>query len=690
MPTHLARRVARACSVGCCLVLLAASARANEPAPTKDVPTKDVPSKPVAPPQPTRPASKPVKVGRSSDATARRSTAAGPADGEASAPAESSALRALQEAERQLFPPTPPASERAWPSELPSAPSRDAEPAVLASGLPPATPLLAPDLEDEPKSWMAHLAMPDLPIRWDERLVRYLRFFRDDPRGHATFANLYRHSGRWREMMRRVLRRKSLPEDIAWVSMIESGFDPTVHSRAGAAGLWQFMPDTAKLYGLVLDRWLDQRLDAMVATEAAADFLADLHRRFGSWELALAAFNMGSVGLASIVRRYNTNDFWSLGRIEGTLPWETTLYVPKVLAAAVVARNLSTFGFSDLVLDPAVETDEVLVTAGTPLATVAQAAGCSTKDVAALNPELRAERTPPGSEGDAPYPVKVPHGKGASALRNLARARRDPPPLDRYVVRFGETLDDIAAAHKTTAQRLAELNAISPAEVVRGGTVLFVPHADAAGSPPPNQSGRPAAQGAAGAKPSVVVPADVFVYPDRRRVFYRVIAGDSLEEIAGALRVSRDDLCRWNDLDATARLQEGMTLQAFVPEHADLSRVLVASEADVRVLAVGSDEFFAAMQQDRGLRRLVVAAKAGDTIESIGKRFDVPARTMERINRRSRRDVLKNGQTVVVYLPTSASDRVDAKLGASLAEAALADRTPNGPLPPPPAPSLLP
>ncbi|HXX65917.1 MAG TPA: transglycosylase SLT domain-containing protein [Polyangiaceae bacterium] len=685
MPTLLARRVVCAFSVGCCLVWPAFPARASEPPPPKEVPPKPAPAA-----ASTRPAAKPLKVGHSSDAAARRFSPGVVANGEPSSLPENATLRALREAERELFPGAPAVPESAWPGELPSPAPRETEPAVLASGLPPASPLPPVAVENEPKGWLEHLDMPDLPVRWDERVVRYLRFFHDDPRGHATFANLYRHSGRWREMVRRVLRRKSLPEDIAWVSMIESGFDPTVRSRAGAAGLWQFMPDTAKLYGLVCDRWLDQRLDATLATEAAADFLADLHHRFGSWELALAAFNMGSVGLASVVRHYNTNDFWSLSRIEGTLPWETTLYVPKVLAAAVVARNLAAFGFADLVLDSAVETDELLVPAGTSLATLAQAAGCTTKDLDALNPELRAERAPPGNDGDAAYLMKVPQGKGAAALRNLARLRRDQPPLDRYVVRFGETLEDIAAAHKTSAPRLVELNAISPGEVVRGGTVLFVPHAEGATAPPAVQSGRPAGPGAPSPKPSVVVPADVFVYPDRRRVFYRVIVGDTLEQVAGVLHVSRDDLRRWNDLDATARLQDGMTLQAFVSERADLSRVRALSEADVRVLAVGSDEFFAAMQQDRGVRRLVVAARAGDTIESVGRRFDVPARTMERINRRSRRDALKSGETVVVYLPAAASDRLEAKMGANVAEAAVAERAPNGSLPAAPAPGLLP
>src|ERR1700722_1068741 len=317
--------------------------------------------------------------------------------------------------------------------------------------------------------------MPYLPVRWDDRVVRYLELFRDDPRGRATFANLYRHSGRWQAMMRRALRKKSLPEDLIWVATVESGFEPVARSPVGALGLWQFMPETGKIYGLTIDRWLDQRLSASLETDAAADFLADLHRRFGSWDLALAGYNMGYAGLSSVVHRYNTNDFWSLERTEGALPWETTLYVPKILAMAVVAHNLAAFGFGDLQPDGPVDTDDVTVPPGTSLAAVAQAAGCTPKDVEMLNPELRAGRTPPVGEGDAAYPVKVPAGKGAGATQAMARTRRDVPPLDRYVVRFGETMDQVAAAHKTTTQKLVELNAIAPGEAVRGGALLLVP-----------------------------------------------------------------------------------------------------------------------------------------------------------------------------------------------------------------------
>jgi membrane-bound lytic murein transglycosylase D len=579
------------------------------------------------------------------DTNARRAIAGGPTGDDLVPSSEGADLRALRDAELELFPTRGSAAPPSrGSSDVVVTPSGEG-PSVLATGLPPSTWPTSQDVRID-TSWLERLEMPDLPVRWDERVVRYLRFFRDDPYGRTAFSNLYRHSGRWRELIRRELNRRSLPDDLAWLCMVESGFDASAHSSAGAAGLWQLMPETAKIYGLTIDHWVDQRLSPALSTQAAAAFLDDLHRRFGSWELALAGFNMGHAGLASVVRRYNTNDFWSLAHTEGTLPWETTLYVPKILAAAVIAHNLVAFGFGDLLVDSAVESDEVEVSAGTPLALVAQAAGSTLREIEAINPELKAARTPPsGDERDASYSVHVPQGKGPSAGLALSRLRKDQPALERYTMRFGETLEQVAAARRTTAQKLVELNAITPGEVIRGGTVLLVPGVSAADAAPLVPSGP---------KTSVVVPSDVFVYPDRERVFYRVVALDTLKDIAAAIHVSQDDLRRWNDLDAAARLQEGMTLQAFVPREADLAGVVVLHEKDVRVLPVGSDEFFASLEQERGFKRTLVAAKAGETVESIGKHFAVPPRTMERINRRPRNDALKPGENVVVYVPCKA------------------------------------
>lgn len=633
----------------------------------------------------TKNASATAKGVRTTEIGARRVISGGPTYDDAALGADTPELRALAAAERELFPPSQRDIYSPWPQELPfPVGATDDKPRVHASGLPPTPPPSVPPTISETGrdvSWLAKLDMPDLPVRWDPRVVRYLEFFKDDPRGRATFTVWHKRSGRYIAAIRKVLRKKSLPEDLSSLAMIESGFDPTARSPVGALGMWQFMPDTGKIYGLLQDRWADQRMSITAATEAAADHLADLNRRFGSWELAMAAYNMGYGGLLQAVRRYNTNDYWALSKLEGSLPWETTLYVPKILAAAVVSKNLAAFGFQDIEAEPPLDGEEVLVAPGTPLATVAQACGTTTKDVEMLNPELRASRTPPIQDD---WAVKVPLGKASGCGANLARARKEKQPVERYVVRFGESLEQIAQARKVTVAKLVELNGITQGEVVRGGTVLIVPKGEVTADK--TVDAKKAVE-----KPVVIVPQDVFVYPDRKRVFYRVQVADTIKDICAAFKIAPDELRRWNDIDPSARLVENMTLQLFVPNDEDLSSAVVLQEGDVRTIVAGTEEFFHHWD-DKGRRRTVVTAKAGETLDVIGKRHRVSATLMERINRRGRNEVLSEGERVVVWTPgpsvPAAADRSQDQTATLIRQLPGPEATPA--LGSPPAPQQLP
>jgi membrane-bound lytic murein transglycosylase D len=253
-------------------------------------------------------------------------------------------------------------------------------------------------------------------------------------------------------------------------------------------------------------------------------------------------------------------------------------------------------------------------------------------------------------------------------------------------VRFGESVEQIAASHKIAVSKLVELNAIAPGEMVRGGTVLIVPkvpEALASATPPASVAANASAKDA---KPIVAVPADIFVYPDRRRVFYRVVTGDTLRDISNAFKVTIDDLRHWNDLDPSARLQDGMTLQLFVPSDANLSHAVVLGENDVHVLAAGSEELAQYWEGLKGKKRMVVTAKAGETIEGIGRRHGVSPAIMEKINRRGRSEALKDGETVVLYVagPPTPPTQTGAPALTGLNPA------PNGSLPTPPLPEALP
>src|SRR5690606_31857300 len=235
-----------------------------------------------------------------------------------------------------------PGLQSGWSFDLPEVQAD----AGSSLGLPYVSPRFHdhPDLKEEDLTWLRGLTLPDLPVILDRRVVTYLKFYRDSQQGRTIAAIWTKKSGRYVAEMKAQLRRAGLPTDLVWLSMIESGHNPVIKSPAGAVGLWQFMPESGRMYGLVVARWVDERRDPARSTQAAVRFLSDLYRRFGNSELAMAAYNMGYAGMSRAVEKYSSNDYWALSRLESGIPWETTLYVPKIFALAIVMNNRSAFG----------------------------------------------------------------------------------------------------------------------------------------------------------------------------------------------------------------------------------------------------------------------------------------------------------------------------------------------------------
>ena len=558
---------------------------------------------------------------------------------------ESLELKAMRELDLALFPSNTPDAGAPWLAEGSPLVHRG-EPKILATGLPPQTPLVAQNAEPVADlAWLRQLAMPDIPVRWDGRVVRYLEYYKNNPRGRSMVQSWLRRSGRYSGAIRRVLREQNLPEDIVWLALVESGFDASISSPVGAAGLWQFMPEGARIYGLTVDRWIDERLDPERSTLAAARYLADLRQRFGGWELAFAAYNMGYGGLLSSIRKYNTNDFWELSRLESGMPLETALYVPKIVAMAIVARNKAIFGCDELELDPAINFDKVAVGSGVSLRSLALAASTSVEKLEELNPQMLASRAPPilpGEKTDTTWMVRVPVGAAPKAAKTLSQFVDGDGKLDRLTVRWGESLEDIAQRRGVSRYSLQTLNAVRRDESLRPGTVIFVP-ASAASDIYDAPTG----------KPTVVVPATAFTYVDRERLFYRVIHGDTLKAVASLFTVSPDEVCRWNAIDPVAALHDGMTLQIYTPKDKIPANALVLAEKDAQILASGTPEFVAHFESLRGRARLELVAKQGDTWRSVAARYGLTMGQMERINHRSRSSPLCEGDRCVVYVPTA-------------------------------------
>ena len=322
---------------------------------------------------------------------------------------------------------------------------------------------------DKPE-WMRGLLLPDLPLRWYPRVTSYLELYKRDPRWREIMRGWLRRLGTYRAAIEAGLAREGLPPGLVFVSMIESGFTSGALSSKGAGGFWQFRPDVARAYGLEVSFWVDERRDLEKSTAAAARYLGDLHERFGNWELALAGYNAGVFAVLDSIVRYNTNDYWTLCRVEAGLPFETTEYVPKVLAVGIVAMNRQAFGFEDVVSDPPAEWELVEAPAATSFEALATRAGLTADELAQWNPIYTRRRTPPDRP---PVQLRVPAGRGEKLARVFAKVR--PADLVPAVIRPGETVARLARARRVPVARLRRLNAIADDGEVTPGTTLLCP-----------------------------------------------------------------------------------------------------------------------------------------------------------------------------------------------------------------------
>ena len=491
--------------------------------------------------------------------------------------------------------------------------------------------------------WLRSLALPELPVRWEPQVLRFLEFFKSDTRGRAIMTSWVRKLGRYRPMFERVLERHGLPKDLIFLAMIESGFEPGAMSRVGAGGVWQFMPGVGRAYGLEVSHWVDARRDPERAADAAARYLKDLHVRFGSWHLAFAAYHAGYGGVLRSIQRFNTNDYWELCRHEAGLPWETTLYVPKILAAAIIGHNLGAFGFGEVAPDPPWAYDRVEVPPGTTLATVARAAGVRADAVESLNPELVRGRTPPDRRAGA---VRLPSGTAATFAQAFEGAKGAADRVETVVLRFGESLEDVARARGVTLRELKKLNSVRDTGELRAGASVVVP-VRASVTPP-----RAADDSDAADEVLVAVPERAFSYEGRERVFYRAREGDTLEEIAGVFGVGVDELVEWNNVDPEAKLHPKLVLQIFVKKSFDRQGVTLLDPARVRAVTLGSEEFLALEAARRGKTRLQYVARPGDTLAKIARRYGLQPGDLARINKLSYSSELAEGQRIFVYSPT--------------------------------------
>jgi soluble lytic murein transglycosylase-like protein/predicted Zn-dependent peptidase len=320
-------------------------------------------------------------------------------------------------------------------------PGLAASPEELARDLQKAAP--EEDLDDPEGATLASLTLPDIHAPVTRRTMRFVKFLARTDAGRKVFLARFRRAGKYRDQIESSLREAGLPEDLVWLAAVESGFDPRAVSRAGAAGLFQFMPETGQLYGLDQSPWVDERRSVSRATAAAVTHLRDLYERFHRWDLALAAYNAGYDRVVGAMDRLARErgpvrlddkpiEFADLAAAHA-LPEETTSYVPQILAFALVAQNLAHFGLDDAELAASLDPGEIAVPEGTRLRTIARAAGISTVQLREYNPQILRDRVPP-TGGD--YLITVPSDRVAHALATF------PSYLDQEVLAQNDPDDD--------------------------------------------------------------------------------------------------------------------------------------------------------------------------------------------------------------------------------------------------------
>lgn len=475
----------------------------------------------------------------------------------------------------------------------------------------------------------SHSPVLGLTKHQDPSIKAYLDFF--DGRGKPILARWISRMGRYQPMILAKLKAAGLPEDLIFVAMIESGFSPRATSPAAAVGVWQFIPTTGSEMGLRIDRWVDERRDPEKATDAAIAYLTRLYERFGSWPLALAAYNGGPGLVGNTVKKYNSNDYWHIQRSGGMYD-ETRRYVPKVLAAGLVTKNADIFGLSHVTMVEPWEFDTVKVPGGTRLSLFADASGTDVKTLRELNPELLAAQTPPGAE----YTLRIPKGSTPKFVENYDKIKvRGDVAHEIYTTMFGETLDDVAEKFAVAPRVIRAINGLASRERVPYGTELLIP-----------KEGRGSWKGKRSRTPTLVVPKAIKV-SGLERFYYEVNAGDTLSTISAGLGVRESDILVWNFLDPAAKLQPGMVLQVFLKKRPELARVM--NDDDVKAVVEGSTEHkkLTTRSKPRVFRHRV---KQGESLWTIARKYKVTVNDLKKWNRSLRRsNLLQPGQRIIVY-----------------------------------------
>jgi len=427
-------------------------------------------------------------------------------------------------------------------------------------------------------------------------------------------------SGRYLPMIFEILREEGLPDEIAYLAMIESGFNPTVSSSSRAVGMWQFISATGKKNGLKIDSFVDERRDPVKSTRAAVKHLKDLYYYWHEdWLLALSAYNVSERRLRQAINSYNTYDFWQL---KWPLPLQTREYIPKFLAAVEIMKNPEKYGFKPPEMKPWMAYDEVKISRQASLDVIAKAAGVGEKAVRELNHELSRYITPNQSE----YILRLPEGTGERFLANFANVPdKNLITSLKHTVRRGETISEIAQMYNVSQNHIMVVNNVSNPRRLQIGQVLTIHH------PPSGFRLSTIERSIASSANAPVVPRDA----DKRiNITYKVRKNDTLWDIAQAHNISVSNIRAWNGL-GRGYIYPNQKLVIWLPQNAQRP---------------AQQQTTSSTQQTVSTAEIVYTVRRKDTILGISNFYGIPVKDVLKWNNLTMTSTIYPGDKIYIYL----------------------------------------
>jgi len=425
------------------------------------------------------------------------------------------------------------------------APANEAAPADVATDV--TFGAVDPNLLAKAKSQLA-TTKSDLPLVVNDYVATFINFFANTQKGHNTLLHSFQRGGRYRNMIQRVMAEEGVPQDLIYLAVAESGFNPrAVNPGSHAGGMWQFMP--VGDYGLTRNSYVDERFDPEKSTRAYARYMKFIYNTLGDWYLSMAAYDWGAGNVQRAVQKTGYADFWELYK-RNNLPVETKNYVPEILAAIIIANNPKQYGFDEITLDPPVLTDTVTVNYSIDLRLVSDVVNAPMDEIQALNPSLLRNVTPP----DASFDLHLPAGTATLFQQRIAKVPESKRNAWRYHrVAPDDTLESVAHTYRVSADDLASANQLSAGQSLTGIE-------------------------------GVVVPTEPVVERSAHETLYTARRGDTLVSIADRFGISLAQLRRWNGIRSGTSVAAGRRLHVTEPVRATRggkhSRSAAASAAD--------------------------------------------------------------------------------------------------------------